>query len=166
MIKRLAIFFVSALAFPNILNAQVYLCAGEPGKQQYSDVPCGQNAKPYTAKEPATKFKEVKIEKPYKAENSQQASKTKACPFFSHTQLRSLRVKDDFAKGLPMKVITTRYGKPDEREQINEEKEKWKYKGEKLNREFKFKNGCLISWKHKWLGSKTYFSKYKGSSSN
>ena len=164
MIKRLSILLLSALTLSSVSSTQVYLCANEQGKQQYSDVPCGHDAKTYTAKEPATKFKEVKINKTSMNKSdakNRQAATNNDCPFFSHTQLRSLRVKETFQRGLPMKVISTRYGNPDERDETGENKETWKYKGERLNREFKFKHGCLVSWKEKWTKSKTYFKKYK-----
>lgn len=135
------------------LNAfsQVYKCLDQNNKTYYSDSYC-ENAEAYESKHHVGTLKTISI--PYQNKTSpphKNKSNRKTCPFISTTEVRNLKVKNEFQKGLTMENIVERYGEPHEREESGKNKEKWKYKDEKKKLEFKFKHDCLQSWKRKWF---------------
>jgi hypothetical protein len=87
-------------------------------------------------------------------------TKKASCPHFTTTELRNLKVKDQFIKGLPNHYIAKRLGNPNSTENSGNN-EKWKYKSDFAWREFKFTKGCLVSWKIKWKKDKSQLSKYQ-----
>lgn len=131
--------------------SQVYKCLDKNNKTYYSDNLCDQ-AEVYESKQHVGTLKTINTR--YQNSTSQSPKNKpdqKTCPFISTTEVRNLKVKNEFQKGLTMESIIDRYGEPHEREETGKNKEKWKYKDEKQKLEFKFKHGCLQSWKRKWF---------------
>lgn len=144
--------------------AELYRCIDASGDTIFSDSSCGPNSQTYQSKQTmALKLKTIKsLKSPVKIKkrNSQSSSnKIATCKTFTSTQLRNLRVKEKFEKGMPASAIQKRFGKANEIITSNN-KQTWFYKGDRLNRTFKFKNTCLTSWKEKWTGKKSKLSKY------
>ncbi len=145
---------------------ELYRCLNDKGQTEFSGTPCDENTQPYKIKNnPTLKFEDIKplrYSKPKASKNNKQASKkSKLCRFFTSTELRNLRVKDQFKKGMPAPSIAKRFGVPEEVDTKSGNKEIWKYKSDRLKRTFKFKDDCLVSWKIKWHGQKSQISKYQ-----
>ena len=75
------------------------------------------------------------------------------CPFFTSTQLRNMRVKRQFETGVSEANLLKLLG-PADRKSGASHNETWIYTGERMDYQFKFKQGCLISWKEKWKTKK------------
>ena len=143
----------------------MFRCLDQNGNTQFSDVPCDHSSQQevYQPKVSTTAYKSISVEylkKQKNKTNNKSSRKTASCPHFTSQELRTLRVKRRYQTGLSMAHIQRRHGKADETSSSGN-KEKWKYHGENKKREFKFKNGCLTSWKEKWVGEKSRISKYQ-----
>lgn len=130
--------------------SQVFLCTDTNGKKHYTDSPCttsqGKGAR-YTPKTQTTSLKTIQL--PTELSNKKVNTAKTVCPFFSSHELRNMRVKGLYKKGLSMAHIEKRFGKPHHTDAITDIKERWFYNEVKAERQFKFKNGCLVSWKEK-----------------
>ncbi len=152
------------LLFPAFSQAELYRCVNAAGDTIFSDSHCGPSSQTYQSKQSmALKLKTIKTPKPSaktnKRHNPNLSNKIAACKTFTSTQLRNLRVKEKFEKGMPSSAIKKRFGKANEVITSNNN-QTWYYKGKRLKRTFKFKDTCLISWKEKWTGKKSKLSKY------
>ncbi|GAA6134153.1 hypothetical protein NBRC116188_09420 [Oceaniserpentilla sp. 4NH20-0058] len=135
--------------------SELYRCEQANGKFQYTDKPCPTSGTTYTPKTNITQYKDIddiNIKRPINSSTYTQAT----CPYFSSTELRNLRVKDEFKKGMTYAHIENRFGKPDSRSA-----NKWNYKNQFVNRTFNFKQGCLTSWQIKWEGKESKISKFR-----
>ncbi|MGR6871322.1 DUF4124 domain-containing protein [Pseudomonas sp. HK3] len=142
-------------------QAELYRCESSTGQIQYTDQPCTETGTTYKPKPVMTHYKTIKTPKfHHKKTSTNTSSNNQPCPFISSTELRTLRVKDTYKKGLTQAQIKQRLGKADD---INNSKNSstWVYKGEYVKRSFRFKNGCLISWKEKWKGKESKISKFR-----
>jgi hypothetical protein len=158
-----AIFFI--MAKPAVL-ADLYKCTDTSGQVGFTDKPCANSTSKtntdnqYTPKSSITSFKELDI-KQHKLKKPVKKKSKKSCAFFSSTQLRHLRIKQSYKKGLPASAIVKRFGKPTKIEQTGDNKERWKYKEINYSLIFNFKDRCLTSWKEKWHGKKSKINKYR-----
>jgi len=154
----LVIMLVSGLC-----HGQVYRCLNEHSEITFIDTPCDSQSQPYEIKQRmALKLKNIDAPKVNKKTKSpaNKSSNSTSCPRFSATQLRNLRVKDQFQKGMPATAIVKRFGKA-QQVQGTPSKQTWIYKSPRVKRTFKFKDNCLLSWKEKWQGKKSKISKYQ-----
>ena len=138
------------LLFTYQAQAELYRCTSVSGKIQYTDKACPEAGASYQPKAVMTNYKTIK---PVKLHSKKSATSTKTqnqpCPFFSSTELRNLRVKGEFKKGLTRADIEKRLGNADD---ISNSKNKstWVYNSKNVKRIFRFKHGCLTAWKEKW----------------
>lgn len=150
----LALIFISFNA-----HSELYRCNALSGEVQFTDQPCKNTGSTYTPKQVMTKYKTIKT---IQSKSSEKPSiKKNSCPFLTSTELRNLKVKDQFKKGLTQEYIKRRLGKAD---QITNSKNKSTlvYSGNYVKRVFNFKNGCLTSWKEKWKkGKESKISKFR-----
>ncbi len=144
-------------------HGELYRCSNDSGIT-YSDSPCSNNAQAYqppqemgltlkTINAPSSYNKNIISKKTNKSTSS-------ACNQFSPTQLRNLRVKRQLKKGMPATNIEKRFGKPT-MVKSSKGSEAWHYKSERVQRTFKFKDKCLVSWSEKFIGKKSQLSKYQ-----
>jgi len=156
----LVIMLVSGLC-----HGQVYRCLNEHSEITFIDTPCDPQSQPYEIKQTmALKLKDIDAPSivRIKAKSSAKKSSPSAnCPRFSATQLRNLRVKDQFEKGMPATAIMKRFGKAQQIQNKPNNKQTWVYKSSRVRRTFKFKDDCLLSWQEKWKGKKSKLSKYQ-----
>jgi len=133
-------------------QAELYRCTSASGKIQYTDQACPESGSSYEPKSVMTNYKTIK---PFKLRSKKSATSSKAqkqqCPFFSSTELRNLRVKGEFKKGLANSDIEKRLGRADDISN-NKNKSTWVYNNKNVKRIFRFKHGCLTGWKEKWKG--------------
>ena len=132
------------------VQAELYRCTGANGKIQYTDQACPESGASYQPKAVMTNYKTIK---PFKIHSKKSSTRPKTqnqpCPFFSSTELRNLRVKGEFKKGLTTKDIEKRLGKADDIRHDND-KSIWQYHNKNVKRLFRFKHNCLTGWKEKW----------------
>ena len=154
--------FYSLLFMPIFSHGEIYKCTTASGDVTFSDSPCTQKSEIFIPSPVMTSLKDIKpppltspVEK--RKHTKQQAL---ACPHFTTTELRSLRVKDQYKIGLTKSEISKRLGEPYESKKSGS-LEKWKYKTQNAVRDFTFKDGCLTQWKERWLGDKSRLSKYQ-----
>lgn len=145
-----------ALLISPLCHAELFRCKDAQGKSHYSDLPCSATATPYQLQNNSSRTTLKTIELPADFEQKaikQQTLKNNFCPRFSSTELRNLKVKREFKKGMPIDEIDKRYGRPPEMV-VNGDTEKWIYQNEHAKRTFIFKNGCLTNWREKFFGEK------------
>lgn len=159
MLKQLLLILV--IFHTSNVFSELYRCENESGQIQFTDQPCPNQGQAFTPQSVMTPYKTID---PIKSKQTKSASKKKekedSCPFFSSTELRNLRIRDEFKKGLTPKHIESRLGKPDDMTSSNN-KETWSYSSEHVNRIFRFKKGCLTGWKEKWKGKESQISKFR-----
>jgi len=156
------------VVFSVFAKAELYHCEDVSGRITVTDRPC-VGATRYEVINP---IQTLMIKAPSPAEKqflksvensqSQKPSKTMpdSCRRFSSTELRNLRVKDDFEKGMPQSEIKKRFGLPDLTEMKTDGSEKWVYQSERVNRVFRFKHACLLAWTERWKKTRSKMSKY------
>ena len=141
-------FIVLIFIFPT--QAELYRCTSPSGKIQYTDQACPDSGSPYKPKSVMTNYKTIKPVKLHSKKSATSAKDQKQqCPFFSSTELRNLRVKGEFKKGLTRADIEKRLGTADDISN-NKNKSTWVYNSKNVKRIFRFKHGCLTAWKEKW----------------
>ena len=151
---RFLLFFL-CFVFSQASLSQIFLCTDASGKKNYTDAPCSDTKAKgarYTPKTQTTSLKTIQL--PTELSNKKVKTAKTACPFFSSHELRNMRVKGLYKKGLSMAHIEKRFGKPHHTDAISDIKERWFYNEVKAERQFKFKNGCLVSWKEKAIVQK------------
>lgn len=161
-VLALAIFFTSTV-FTLSSHAELFKCKDAQGNTHFSDLPCSDSATPYQLKNNSTRLTLKTIELPEEFEKKtikQKPLENNFCPRFTSTELRNLKVKREFKKGLPIAEIEKRYGRAPEMV-MNGNTEKWVYQTEHVKRTFLFKNGCLSQWREKYFGEKSQISKYQ-----
>lgn len=139
-------------------HAELYRCETSSGQVQFTDQPCPNSGSSYQPKAIMTDYKTVKLPK-YQGHRPS-IKKRQNCPFLSSTEIRNLRVKSQFKKGLTQENIQQRLGKADDTSN-HKDNSTWVYKGQYVKRTFQFKHGCLISWKERWKGKESQISKYR-----
>lgn len=156
--KLLYSFFLISLH----VQGEIYKCTSDTGKTQFKDIPCENQGEVYTPKPVMTPLTHIKVPKATKTIHSKKITSNTpdTCPRFTSTELRNLKVKDEFKKGLSTDYIKKRLGKPDSTESSGSN-EKWRYRSDNVWREFKFKQNCLISWKANWRKGESKLSKYR-----
>lgn len=151
------------ILFTHHAQAELYRCASADGKTKFTDQLCTESGSTYHPKAVMTNYKTIK---PFKTHSKKTTSTTKnqkqQCPFFSSTELRNLRVKGEFKKGLTRADIEKRLGNADD---ITNSKNKstWVYNNKNVKRIFRFKHGCLTGWKEKWNGNVSKVDKMRES---
>ena len=168
MLQPISFFLSSTLLlflFPLNSHGELYRCLSASGQTEFTSTPCNHTAQPYKIKNNhSLKLKDIQppTYKTKTPKNKTHASKkSKACHPFTATELRNLRVKDRFKKGMPASSITKRFGAPEKVITKSGNAETWKYKGDRVKRTFQFKDNCLLNWKVKWHGKKSKISKYQ-----
>jgi hypothetical protein len=154
MLRRLL--FLCLLSFHT--QAELYRCEASSGQIQFTDKPCPATGNIYQPKAVMTNYKTIKL--PKQQRNESPTKNQQQCPFLTSTEIRNLRVKEQFKKGLTQEHIQQRLGKADN---INNNKDKstWVYAGKHVKRIFRFKHSCLISWKEKWKDKESQISKFR-----
>lgn len=148
-------FILLILMFAQHSHGQVFLCTDMNGKQNYTDSPCADTQSKGTTYIPKTQTTSLKtINLPASLSVKKPKIKKANCPFFSSHELRNMRVKGLYKKGLSMIHIEKRFGTPHHTDAISDIKERWFYNEPKMERQFKFKHGCLTSWKEKVIVQK------------
>ena len=146
-------------------HGELYRCSSDSGKLTYSDSPCSNNAESYQPQqEMGLTLKTIKAPTSYYKNKTLKKSSNSilnTCNQFTPTQLRNLRVKRQFKKGMPATNIEKRLGKAHIVKSGKGNNEAWYYKSERVQRTFKFQNKCLISWSEKFKGKKSQLSKYQ-----
>lgn len=118
----------------------------------YQSTPCKGDPLPLDLPEVMTPLMDVHPD--FKPAKKKQIKKNAAtCPFFTSTQLRNMRVKRQFETGVSEANLLKLLG-PADRKSGASHNETWIYTGERMDYQFKFKQGCLISWKEKWKTKK------------
>ena len=146
--------------FSSIAHSELYRCLLTNGTYQYTDTPCSTSGSTYEPTTNITQYKDiedVKIKQRFKSSPSTQST----CPHFSSTELRNLRVKDEFKKGLSQDHIKQRFGEPTGTTS-SKRKTVFSYKNNNVSRIFRFKDGCLIGWKETWKNKESQISKFRG----
>ena len=157
------IYLVILLLTP-IAQASVYKCLAESGRLSFSQAPCRSTEKTQTFKPSpiSTKYIDIKnIQFKSKESNTKKEAGNDNCPFINSTELRNLRVKQQYIKGLPEKEIIKRFGQAHSISTNSTNISVWKYKSDSYKLEFTFKHGCLKKWKEKWYGTKSRIDKYR-----
>ena len=151
--------FILFILFSFNTNAELYRCETPIGDIQFTDQPCQASGSTYKPKAVMTNYKSIE---PVKLKPKKKLITHKnQCPFFTSTELRNLKVKDQFKKGLTQEYIQRRLGKADDISS-NKSKSTLVYSGNYVKRVFNFKNGCLTSWKEKWKkGKESKISKFR-----
>ena len=144
-------------------HGELYRCTSVSGKLTYSDHPCGNKAEAYQPpKEMGLSLKSISPPKSYpKKYNVKNTPTSTACNKLTPTQLRNLRVKRQFKKGIPTTAIEKRFGKADIINSGKGHVQSWHYKSERVKRSFKFEEDCLVNWSEKFNGKKSQLSKYQ-----
>ena len=142
-------------------HADIFKCIDQQNKVIYTDQPCETPSEAFTPPSIMTNYKHVTIDTFTKIKKLKSKPKETTCPFISTTEMRNLRVKQEYKTGLPKIEITKRFGAPNETASSGSNNETWIYKNKKYKLEFKFKNGCLSHWKEKWFGKKSPIDKYR-----
>ncbi len=142
---------------------ELYRCTSVSGKLTYSDNPCSNKAEAYQLpEEMGLSLKSITPPKSYyKKHNVKKTSTSISCNKLTPTQIRNLRVKRQFKKGMPTTAIEKRFGKADIVNSGKGNVQTWHYKSERVNRSFKFEEDCLVSWNEKFKGKKSQLSKYQ-----
>lgn len=157
MLLRVLILFL----FTYQVQAELYRCTSANGKIQYTDLACPDTGARYQPKAIMSNYKAIKAVNAHnKSKPSKNSDKNQTCPFFSSTELRTLRVKDEYKKGLTQTHIEHRLGAADDIT-TNKNKSNWVYNGDNVNRIFRFKDGCLTGWKERWKGKESKISKFR-----
>lgn len=147
---------LALLVLSSVSHADLYKCIDTEGVTVFTDKKCKLAGGVFKPKPVMTSYKSVTLPLTKIKSAPDKSVKTKgACPFFTSTELRNLRVKEEYKKGMPKSEIKKRYGKADDIESAGNNKEKWKYKGKRFKRTFNFKEGCLSSWTKKVIGKKS-----------
>jgi hypothetical protein len=159
------------IIYSQVVYADIYKCTNKQGLAIFTDRPCllsGTNSssiadKLYTPKADIISLKELDIKKSkYRKKRRKHLKNKKSdCVFFSSTELRTLRVKQRYKKGMHAADIKKRFGKPTAIEKIGTDKQKWTYKKSNYILKFNFKDQCLSSWKERWHGKKSKIDKYR-----
>lgn len=149
------------LLISHTVSADLFKCRDENDNVIFTDQPCRFSGDTFQPKPIMTKYKSVSINKSKKSNNVQQGTKPNSCAFISSTELRNLRVKQEYKIGIPKGEISKRFGHPDEISTSGKLNETWIYKNKKFKLVFKFKDGCLSNWKQKWFGKKNRIDKYR-----
>jgi hypothetical protein len=159
------------IIYSQVVYADIYKCENKQGLAIFTDRPCllpGNDSssiadKLYTPKADIISLKELDIKKSKykKGKRKHRKNKKSDCVFFSSTELRTLRVKQRYKKGMPAADIKKRFGKPTAIQKIGTNKQKWTYKKSNYILKFNFKDQCLFSWKETWQGKKSKIDKYR-----
>lgn len=159
MIKRVLLtFFIFHTA--NV-SSELYRCENESGQIRFTDQPCPNQGQAFIPQSVMTPYKTINSVKSKHTKSATQKDAMKSvCPFFSSTELRNLRVRDEYKKGLTPNHIHARLGKPNDITS-SKDKETWHYASEHVTRTFRFKKGCLSGWKEKWKGKESQISKFR-----
>ena len=159
------LYFIVIMFVSGLCQGEIYRCLDEYSNITFMDTPCHSQSRPYEIKQSmALKLKTIDEPKFLKAKNKRPRKsdlKSSSCQRFSATQLRNLRVKDQFQKGMPSSAIVKRFGKAQVNNSSANNQQTWIYKSTRVKRTFKFKDDCLTSWKEKWHGKKSKLSKYQ-----
>jgi hypothetical protein len=140
-------------------QAELYRCESQTGEIQFTDQPCATSGSTYEPSAVMTNYKTIQVPKSH--DQHATSKKLQACPFISSTELRNLKVKDQFKKGLTQDHIQQRLGKADDI-LSNKNKSTWIYEGTHVKRTFRFKDACLVGWKEKWKqGQESQISKFR-----
>lgn len=151
--------FLSAISLQT--QAELYRCELDNGQTQYTYQPCPETGEVYQPQAVMTNYKTINPPTSHNEKSSPMEIKSNnQCPFVSSTELRTLRVKDEYKKGLTQSHIEKRLGKADDTNN-NKNKSQWVYSGKNVKRIFRFKDGCLMSWKETWKGKESKISKYR-----
>lgn len=144
----------------------------ELGKVHFSDRLCSETAERYEMKAPLQSWQtkppstgENELLKQFENNKKPQQKSTaqtlpKGCKSFTRTQLRNLRVKEEFKSGIPKHEISKRFGTPDRKDVKSGNRERWLYRSDRVSRTFNFLNECLVNWKEHWKKPKSKLSKY------
>lgn len=146
---------LSLTLFYSLSHADLYKCTDQNGMTVFTDQICKFSGAQFKPKPIMTNYKSVTLPISKSSKQKNNSNKGNSCPFFTATQLRNLRVKQQLIKGIPETEIYKRYGKPNDKESSGPHKETWKYKSDRFKREFVFERGCLTSWKKKTVGKKS-----------
>lgn len=149
----LALLLISIPTVHGALADPLYKCQAS-GRVTYQYMPCQDANLPLTLPEVMTPL--VDVDPKFSTSTPPKKSKAKkksACKFFTSTQLRNMRVKRQFESGLNQKDLKKLLGKAD-KTSGSENNQVWIYEGERMNYQFKFKKGCMVSWKEKWKTKK------------
>jgi hypothetical protein len=159
------------IIYSQVVYADIYKCTDKQGLAIFTDKPCllsgtepsSTTDNLYTPKADIISLKVLDIKKgKYKKERIKYRKNKKSdCIFFSSTELRTLRIKQRYKKGMPAADIKKRFGKPTVIEKIGTDKQKWIYKKSNYVLKFNFKDQCLSSWKETWHGKKSKIDKYR-----
>ncbi|MFT6153689.1 MAG: hypothetical protein ACJAYK_000177 [Crocinitomicaceae bacterium] len=159
------------IIYSQVVYADIYKCTDKQGLAIFTDRPCllsGTDSssiadKLYIPKADIISLKELDIKKSkYRTERrTHRENKKSDCVFFSSTELRTLRVKQRYKKGMPAADIKKRFGKPTAIQKTGTDKQKWTYKKSNYILKFNFKDQCLSSWKETWHGKKSKIDKYR-----
>ena len=160
------ILYITLIALVSSLcHGQVYRCLNEKSEITFAATPCDSQSQPYQVKQ-GMALKLKTIDAPNGTNKTTKAAtntppKNASCASFSATQLRNLRVKKQFQKGMPAAAIIKRFGKAQRVKHKPKQQQVWIYKSARVQRTFKFKNDCLSSWREKWQGKKSKLGKYQ-----
>jgi hypothetical protein len=171
IIKILIYIPVLIIIYSQVVYADIYKCTDKQGLAIFTDRPCLLSDtdsssiadKLYTPNADIISLKELDIKKSKykKGKRKHRRNKKSNCVFFSSTELRTLRVKQRYKKGMPAADIKKRFGKPTIIEKTSTDKQKWTYKKSNYILKFTFKDQCLFSWKETWHGKKSKIDKYR-----
>lgn len=145
-------------------HSEVYKCLAENGRISFSQTPCLDTEEKQIFKPSpiTTKYKDIKIIQPNSNKtNIRKKEDNNSCPHIGSTELRNLRVKQQYTKGLPEKEIVRRFGKAHSIITNSTDTSTWEYKSDSYKLEFTFKHGCLKKWKEKWHREKSRIDKYR-----
>ncbi len=141
--------------------SDLYRCENESGQVRFTDQPCPHQGQTFQPKSVMTPYKTIQpISSTQSKTETAKKNQEHSCPFFSSSELRNLRVKDQYKKGLTPEHIKARLGKPHDITSSNN-KETWHYTSEHVSRTFRFKKGCLSGWREKWKGKESQISKFR-----
>lgn len=149
------------LLVSHTVTADLFKCFDENGNVNFTDQPCKLSGDKFAPNPTMTKYKHVSVYESKNQKDTQQSNKPSSCPFISSTELRNLRVKQEYKMGIPKEEISKRFGHPDETSSRGDSNETWFYKNKKYKLVFKFKDDCLSSWKEKWFSKKNRIDKYR-----
>jgi len=152
--------FISLFLFSIFSHGELYRCQQANGTYQFTYTPCPKSGSTYQPETNITQYKDienVEMKTRFKAQSSHQQE----CPFFTSTELRNLRVKDEFKQGLTEAHIKQRFGEPTNTT-TSKSKTVFSYKDNHVNRIFRFKDGCLTGWKETWKNKESKISKFRG----
>jgi hypothetical protein len=148
-----------AVVISPVSIADLYKCIDTNGQITFTDQACIQSGDTFKPKPIMTNYKSISFTQKRvstkKTGSNKNIKMKSACACLTSTELRNLRVKQEYKKGMASTEIKKRYGKPNQITSSGNNKEKWEYKDKRFNRAFSFSNGCLTSWKKKAVGKKS-----------